>query len=90
MDKETEKFYEQSLDMTTHPGWSHFVKYMEDTIESLKDQVVAIEEANTFFTTKGQIQMALAVANYEAWLRNSLEAIRLQDEADAEEGLISL
>lgn len=86
IDPETQKYFDDYLDLFGHPGWKRF---MEDLSESLvNDQKTAVQRCDTtekWFEERGLQAKTMKLLTFETLIRNKYEQLvaeALEDDTD--------
>lgn len=76
--KELEEYYENYLDLFTHPGWTQFVNQINDEIENHRNSVFNVSKED-FDVIKGQVSVLSRIVNLPLLVEQGYES--LEDDA---------
>lgn len=77
LDVETEQYYENFLDLFSHPGWKQYISECEEYLQEV-DSITACNSADEFWFNKGRVFEYLNTVQFEETCR------RVIDEASEE------
>lgn len=80
------QFYEEYLDLFTHPGWKRFIDDINSGLE--QDQKTAVARCDTdqkWFEERGAQAKTLRIAQFETLIRNSYDQFLEQDTLEEED-----
>ena len=76
MDKETELYYDDLLEMFNQEGWSNFIEDLDNMNKSLiESSPTACETNDQWQYRRGQLEILNYMLNYEALMNNALDEL---------------
>jgi hypothetical protein len=79
MDNDTEKYYEDYIDMFSSKGWKRLIENITSKRNSLTNEWASLDNSNLFFEAKGRLSILNELLNTEAIIRNNFNAVKLQE-----------
>jgi len=81
IDPETQKYFEDYLDLFVQPGWQRFIKDLQKSLDS--DQSSAVARCDTtekWFEERGSQVKTLRILSFEAMITNNYDQLKEQSE----------
>lgn len=81
IDPETQKYFEDYLDLFVQPGWQKFIKDLQSSLDS--DQKSAVSRCDTdqkWFEERGAQAKTLRILNFETMIVNNYDNLKAQAE----------
>ncbi len=79
MDNETEKYYENYIEMFNTKGWKNFTEQLVEQQTGLRDGWASLDSSNDFFDVKGRLTVIDTILALEPSVRAGLEAVLAQE-----------